>query len=63
MFRNILSKGRGFYFSSFVLAQRTIFIRLKEMEVSDSELGNKMHRAIKFCYHLCKTALDTVKLM
>ena len=33
------------------------------MKVSDSELRNKMPCAIKFYYHLGKTALETDKLM
>ena len=33
------------------------------MVVNDSELRNEMCCAIKFCYHLSKTAQETVKLM
>ena len=33
------------------------------MEVSDSELENEMHYALKFCYHFSKTASEEVKLM
>ena len=62
-FVNILNKADDFIFLVSCLFKELIFTYPTAIEANDLKLRNEMRCAIKRCYHLGKTALETVQLM